>query len=71
MASNFDFSAGIVSPPILDRIQRGGRTRDDLPRRRGHVRNRPDRKGSGDESPEDIKTADEDETEQHRLDLRA
>ena len=71
MASNFDFAAGIVSPPVLDKIQRGDRVRDDLPRRRDHLREESGRKGSGDTSPEDIKTPDEYGEEIHRLDLRA
>jgi len=71
MASNFDFSTGIVYSPVLDRIQRGDRIRDDLPRRRDLTREKPDTKNSGDTLPEDIMTPDEDETEKRRLDLRA
>jgi len=71
MASNFDFSAGIVNSPVLDRIQRGDRIRDDLPRRRDHLKEKPDRKDSGDISPEDIMTPDEDGEVRRRLDLRA
>jgi len=71
MASNLDFSTEIVTPIVVDRIQRGDRVRDDLPRRRDHLRQKPGRKDSGDESPEDITTSDEDETVKHRLNLRA
>ena len=71
MASNFDFSTGITSLPVVDRIQQGDRVRDDLPRRRYYFREKPARKGSGDESPEDIMTSDVGGSEEHRLDLRA
>jgi len=73
MASNFDFSTGIVSAPlwVMDRIQRGEQIRDDLPRRRDHFREKPGGKDSGDDSPEDIMTSEEGLTEEHRLDLRA
>ena len=70
MVSTFDLSAGIVYSPVLDRIQRGDRIRDDLPRKRDHFREKPDEKDSGDTSPESIMTSDEDETEERRLDLR-
>ncbi|MDR0311578.1 MAG: hypothetical protein LBJ21_08325 [Acidobacteriota bacterium] len=71
MASNIDFSTGIVYSPVVDRIHRGDRIRDDLPRRRNQTPEKPDGKDSGETSPEDIKTSDEDGTEKHRLDLRA
>jgi hypothetical protein len=70
MASNFDFSTGITSSPFLDKIQRGDRMQDDLPRRRDHFREKPDRKDSDDESSEDITTSDGIGTEIRRLDLR-
>jgi hypothetical protein len=71
MVSNFDFSAGIANSPALDRIQRGDRIRDDLPRRRDQFREKPDKEDSSDASPEDIMTSDDDGTEKRRLDLRA
>jgi len=72
MASNFDFAAGIVSSPVLDRIQLVDAVHDDLPRKRDHLWwEKPGRKGSGDTSPEDIKTPDEYGEEIHQLDLRA
>lgn len=71
MASIFDFSADIVYSPVVDRIHRGDRIRDDLPRRRNQNPETPDGKDSGDDSPEDIKTSNEIETEERRLDLRA
>jgi hypothetical protein len=71
MASNFDFSTNVVSSPFLDRIQRGDRIRDDLPRRQHQAREEPGGKDSGETSPEDIETPDEKETEKPLLDLRA
>ena len=70
MVSTFDLSTGIVYSPVLDRIQRGDRVRDDLPRRREHFQEKPGGKDSGDTSPEGISTSDEDGTEERRLDLR-
>ena len=73
MASNLDFSADIVfSPALNNRIQRGERIKDNLPRRRFHVPEKPDRKDSGDvASPEDMEMSEKDGTERRRLDLRA
>ena len=71
MTSNFDFPLDNTSSPMLDRIQRGDRLRDGLPRRRYQVHEKPDRKDSGDESPEDIMTSDGIDTVERRLDLRA
>jgi len=72
MAYNLDFSAGIVFPSGLDRIQRGERLNDNLPRRRFNVPEKSNRKSSGDDaSPEDIITYEEDGTGKRRLDLRA
>ena len=71
MTSNFEFPLDSTSPPILDRVQRGDRMRDGLPRRRNQVREKPYRKASGDAPPEDIMTSDGIETEVHQLDLRA
>ena len=72
MASNLDFSAGIVFSPGLDRIQRGERMNDNLPRRRFNVPEKPVRKDSADDlPPEDMKTSEEDGTVIRRLDLRA
>jgi len=66
------FSPGFVTSPVLDRIQRGERIHDNLPRRRFHNQDNPDRKNSGDDTPpEEIKTSEEDGTEKRRLDLRA
>jgi len=66
------FSPGFVTSPVLDRVQRGERIHDNLPRRRFHNQDKPDRKSPGDEPPpEEIKTSDEDVTETRRLDLRA
>jgi len=71
MVSDFNFSAGIGSPPALDKIQRGERLHDGLPRRRYQVREKPGGKDSGDTSPEDTQTSDEKGTGKRRLDLRA
>ena len=65
------FSPGFVTSPILDRIKRGERIHDNLPRRRFNNQDKPDRKKSGDVSPEDIKTSEEEGTEKRRIDLRA
>jgi hypothetical protein len=69
MVSDFDFSAGIGLPITVDRVQRGERLHDGLPRRRYQIREKPGGKGSGDTSPEDTQTSDEKGTEKHRLDL--
>jgi len=71
MASGFDFTTGVISSPVLDRVQRGQRIHDNLPRRRFQVPDKPDRKSSGDTLPEDAKASREDETEKRRIDLRA
>jgi len=71
MVFDFDFSAGIGSLPALDKIQRGERLQDGLPRRRYQVREKPGGKDSGDESPEDTQTSDEKGAKKRRLDLRA
>ena len=71
MASDI-FSPGFVtSPSVLDRIQRGERIHDNLPRKRYHAQDKPEKKNSGDTPPEDINTSEEDGTEERRLDLRA
>ena len=71
MASNLDFSADAIYSPVLDRIQRGERIHDNLPRRRYRAQEKPNVKDTGDTPSEDIMVSDEDETEEHRLDLRA
>jgi len=66
------FSPGFVTAPVLDRIQRGERIHDNLPRRRFHAQDKPDRKNLVDDtSPEDITMSEEDGNEKRRLDLRA
>ena len=70
MASGFDFTTGMITSPVLDRVQRGQRIHDNLPRRRFQVPDKPDKKSSGDTPPEDVKTSREDETEKRRIDLR-
>ena len=67
MASDLNFSADAIYSPVLDRIQRGERIHDDLPRRR---QEKPNGKDTGDTPSEDIMVSDENETEEHRLDLR-
>ena len=71
MASDFDFSPAVIDPIVWDRVERGGRAQDNLPRRRYLVREKPGRKDSGDAPPEDITTSAEEGTEEHRLDLEA
>ena len=71
MVSDFNFSAGIGSTPVLERIQRGEQLHDGLPRRRYQVREKPGKKDSDDTSSEDTQTPEEKGTEKRRLDLRA
>ena len=71
MASNLDFSSGSVLTPGLDRIQRGERMSDNLPRRRFHIKEKPVKKDPDEETQsEDIQVSDEDGTKQRLLDLR-
>ena len=66
------FSPGFVTSPVLDRIQRGERIHDNLPRRRFNNQDKPEKKTSSEDiPPEDMKTSEEDGTEKRRLDLRA
>jgi hypothetical protein len=73
MASSFDFSANVVSSPFLDKIQRGERIHDNLPRRRFHVPEKPESKDSDDALSEDIiQMSEQDVVEEKRhLDLKA
>jgi len=71
MVSDFNFSAGIGSIPALDRIQRGERIHDGLPRRQHQAREKPGSKDSGDTPPEDTQTPDDEGAEERHLDLRA
>jgi len=71
MASGFDFTTGVITSPVLDRVQRGQRIHDNLPRRRFNVPDKPDKKSSDDTPSEEAKKSREDEAEKRRIDLRA
>jgi len=68
MVYDFDF-ASVTNTPVFDRIQRGERINDDLPRRRYQLRDKPEGKKHDEAPPEEDAIVVEDDGTNHQLDL--